>query len=111
MLDQLQLKEGVQLTATKAVLEILRGVRPVYATFQVPCVVTSGGDGHHQENSKHYTGEALDFRIRDLQPEQMRTLVQLCQKRLGQDFDVVLEQSHLHVEYDPKVKKGVTHGE
>lgn len=110
MLDRLQLKEGVQLTATKAVLEILSGVRPVYAAFQVPCVVTSGRDGHHQKNSKHYTSEALDFRIRDLQPEQVRTLVQLCQERLGQDFDVILEQSHLHIERDPKVKKGLTYG-
>lgn len=101
----LQFKEGVQLTVTKAVNEILRGVEAVYRKFDVPCVVTSGTDGVHGEQSKHYTAEALDFRIRDLKPEQRDALVKLCQQRLGQGFDVVLEQNHLHVEYDDHIRK------
>lgn len=98
----LQFKEGVQLTVTKAVNEILRGVEAVYRKFDVPCVVTAGTDGVHGEQSKHYTGEALDFRIRDLKPEQRDALVQLCKKSLIQGHDVVLEHDHLHVEWDPK---------
>ena len=96
----LQFKEGVELTITKAINEILYGVETVYRGFDVPCVVTSGTDGVHGKESKHYTGEALDFRIRDLKPEHRDTLVQSCQKILGQGFDIILESTHLHVEKD-----------
>ena len=96
----LQFKEGVQLTVTKAINEILCGVETVYRDFEVPCVVTSGTDGVHGKQSKHYSAEALDFRIRNLKPEQRDSLVKLCQQRLGQGFDVVLEHDHLHVEKD-----------
>ena len=96
----LQFKEGVQLTVTKAINEILCGVEAVYRSFEVPCVVTSGTDGVHGKQSKHYSAEALDFRIRNLKPEQRDALVKLCQQRLGQGFDVVLEQDHLHVGKD-----------
>lgn len=96
----LQFKEGVQLTVTKAINEILCGVEAVYRGFEVPCVVTSGTDGVHGKESKHYSAEALDFRIRNLKPEQCDALVKLCQQRLGQGFDVVLEHDHLHVEKD-----------
>lgn len=98
----LQFKIGVQLTVTKEVNEILRGVEAVFRQFDVPCVVTSGTDGVHGEQSKHYSGQALDFRIRDLKPEQRNALVKLCQQSLIQGHDVVLESSHLHVEWDPK---------
>lgn len=100
----LQFKEGVQLTVTKQVNEILRGVEAIFRQFNVPCVVTAGTDGVHGEQSKHYSGEALDFRIRDLTPEQRDSLVQLCKKSLIQGHDVVLEQDHLHVEKDDHTK-------
>ena len=100
----LQFKEGVQLTITKAVNEILRGVEAVFREFNVPCIVTAGTDGVHGKQSKHYSGEALDFRIRDLKPEQRDALVQLCKKSLIHGHDVVLEHDHLHVEWDPKIK-------
>lgn len=100
----LQFKDGVQLTITKQVNEILRGVEAVFRKFDVPCVVTAGTDGVHGKQSKHYSGQALDFRIRDLEPEQRDALVQLCKKSLIQGHDVVLEHDHLHVEWDPKIK-------
>ena len=99
----LQFKVGVQLTVTKEVNEILRGVESVFRQFDVPCVVTAGTDGVHGKQSKHYSGQALDFRIRDLKPEQRDALVKLCQKSLIQGHDVVLESDHLHVEWDPHI--------
>lgn len=102
----LQFKIGVQLTITEPINKILQGVEGVYRGFQVPCVVTSGSDGVHSPQSKHYSHEALDFRIRNLKPHDRDALVQACQKVLGQGFDVVLEQNHLHVEFDPQPSKG-----
>jgi hypothetical protein len=98
----LQFKEGVQLTITKPVNEILTGVELAYIAVHKPCVVTAGRDGKHKQNSKHYTDEAVDFRTRHLKIDELDTVVQACKRTLGQDFDVVVEATHLHVEYDPK---------
>ena len=100
----LQFKEGIQLTITQAVNKILRAAEIVYAQCGVPCVVTSGTDGQHRKDSKHYTGHALDLRIFHLKPEQVQPVVQGLQKLLGEDFDIILERDHIHVEFDPKVK-------
>ena len=63
-------------------------------------VITSGLDGNHMEGSKHYIGQAIDLRTRDLtNPSLARDKLS---QSLGSDYDVVLESDHIHVEYDPK---------
>lgn len=70
-------------------------------------VITSGSDGKHSRQSKHYAEnnasglvEALDFRSREVaDPEQVRNELA---EALGPDYDVVLESDHIHVEYDPE---------
>lgn len=70
--------------------------------------ITSGTEGRHGERSKHYIGQAVDFRTRDLIWEtpdwdyDMRSEFAEHMKKLGRDYDVVLETDHLHVEFDPK---------
>ena len=102
----LQFKEGVKLTATKAVNKILQAGAMTFNTVNKDCIVTSGCDGMHQVHSKHYTDEALDLRRFHLEPQELDTVVQALKRTLGQDFDVVIEATHIHLEYDPKgVKK------
>jgi hypothetical protein len=62
--------------------------------------ITSGLEGEHMKDSKHYTGEAIDVRIWDLINKQ--DCVTKIREALGTDYDVVLESSHIHIEYDPK---------
>ena len=63
-------------------------------------VITSGNDGKHMKNSKHYKNEAIDIRINNMQkPEEVTKEIK---KLLGRDFDVILEPTHLHIEYDKK---------
>lgn len=93
-----QFKEGVQLAVTQTVYEILSRIVPVYTSFGVPCVVTSGTDGQHKEGSKHYLGQALDFRVRDVQPDRLGALVEACKKACNQDFFVLFEGDHIHVQ-------------
>lgn len=100
----LKLKEGVQLTATKAVSKILDAGDLAFTAIGKDCVVTSGRDGVHQVHSKHYTDEAVDLRRFHLQPDEVSPMVQTLKQLLGQDFDVVLEGDHFHIEYDPKQK-------
>jgi len=62
--------------------------------------ITSVRDGEHKEGSKHYSGEAIDLRTRDLSKEKANKIARDIQTQLGRDYDVVSEHNHIHVEYD-----------
>ena len=74
---------------------------------QQVCTITSGKEGEHGPNSLHPFGKALDFRIRTLTVVQQQTIFLALRTALGEQFDVVLEPTHLHVEYDPKESEQV----
>lgn len=77
-------------------------------------VVTGLGEEGHSETSLHYgvVGDirtrAMDFRARDLTPEERHEIDAELHRRLGEgEFDIVWERldtptPHLHVEVDPK---------
>ena len=67
-----------------------------------PCVITSCSDGTHGPNSLHYVGMALDIRTRHLRPDQVHPVYVAIKQALGEQFDVVLEGTHIHIEFDPK---------
>ena len=101
------LKHGIQIDKlTPQGVLILIVVAGVYDELGLNCTVTSGNDPGHMDSSKHYEGNALDFRTRDIQPVVASKIPGLCRIALGPDFDVVYENkdgvTHLHVEYDPK---------
>ena len=99
----LSLKEGVQLTGLRPEMVLATVViDAVYTELGVPTVITSAVDGQHSENSLHYTGLALDFRTNTLPPDFQGKLLNLVTTRLGAEFDVVLEEDHLHVEFQPE---------
>lgn len=69
--------------------------------------VTSGRDGKHMPTSKHYVDQALDFRTHGLPLDDKYALLAVVKRRLGADYDVIIEDlhqpnEHLHAEYDPK---------
>jgi len=66
------------------------------------CVITSCSDGKHSKGSRHYIGGAFDGRTRDLTPEQQHVLCDMLKECLTNQYDVVLEGDHIHVEYDPE---------
>ena len=68
----------------------------------VSCVITSGGDGTHGPNSLHYKGKALDLRTNNLRPDQVHPVYVALKAALGAQYDVVLEATHVHCEFDPK---------
>lgn len=66
-------------------------------------IITSGREGKHSHASFHYSGLALDWRTRHLDPTQVQIAVREMKKKLEpMGFDVILESSHIHVEYQPK---------
>ena len=61
-------------------------------------VVTSTYEGSHSEGSLHYANLAIDIRRKDLTAKAYNKI----KHWLGEDYDVVLEADHIHIEYDPK---------
>ncbi len=60
-------------------------------------------DGVHIAGSLHYDGYAFDFshkRSRGLAP--VPTAYRELKEDLGPGYDVVVEETHVHVEWDPK---------
>ena len=63
-------------------------------------VLTSANDGRHSLTSLHYVGHAVDIRTRHLvNPEKVRDEIK---SRLNQDFDVLFEGDHIHIEWQPR---------
>ena len=81
-------------------------VEMVYKDIGAPCILTSGMDGTHSEGSLHYRGLAWDFRIWNV--KDVPDLVKRLKKALDpMYYDVVLEGDHIHLEYDPKQRRGL----
>jgi len=62
-------------------------------------VITSTYEGSHSPSSLHYANLAIDLR---LPPRNINTVVEELKRRLGKDYDIVKEPTHIHLEFDPK---------
>jgi hypothetical protein len=100
------LKEGVSLANLSPQITIaLITASAVYASFDygLECVVTSANDSHHSVTSLHYAGNAVDLRTRDFPSREIAIAVaEKLDECLGYDFDVLFEEDHIHIEYQPK---------
>lgn len=74
----------------------------ICAAFGVEPWATSVMDGDHKAGSLHYRGRAFDLRVRDVVPERRKAFRDALRRALGPEYDVVLEPSHVHVEWDVK---------
>jgi hypothetical protein len=66
--------------------------------------ITSANDSEHMEGSLHYKNRAFDIRIKNIIGDiqvKARLWAERMQVALGDDYDVLLEKDHIHVEYDP----------
>jgi hypothetical protein len=86
-------------TVPTAVDPIIEAASQVYEDTPQRLVITSAADGRHMDGSLHYEGKALDPRIWHL-PNPSGAAGEL-QRRLGADYDVVYEGTHIHAEHDP----------
>jgi len=64
--------------------------------------VTSICDGTHSAHSLHYVGLAADIRSRHIPADKIQAIAGELRVALGKGYDVVVENTHLHIEYDPK---------
>lgn len=78
------------------------------------CIITSTTEGKHKTGSMHYLGLAVDLRRYHLNPRQVSLIYVKLQRVLNEyilteglhgKFDVVLEQTHFHIEFDRRLNK------
>jgi len=80
---------------------LIERIREIYEAVEEEFVeITSLTDGKHGLRSLHNVGFAVDTAL----PQQsVENLIQeLARKRLGKDIDVVVEDDHIHWEFQPE---------
>jgi len=92
--------KGIQPEIVLAIQVAYSGYRDMYQSGDM--VVTSVMDGVHSANSLHYKGLAVDLRTRDMHLGDLERWVGGIKECLTDEYDVVLERNHIHIEYQPK---------
>lgn len=100
----LSIKGGVKLSILEPqVVLAVMVAKDVYEVLGAEeFVITSVNEGPHKKGSKHFTGQAFDCRIWTLPTDHVDIAATMIQQQLGHEFDVILEETHIHIEYDPK---------
>ena len=76
----------------------------IYKNHGKELVITSGSEfsTRHSTTSLHYSGSAVDLRTNYFRSGEVDIVRAEIKERLGRDFDVVIESTHIHLEYQPK---------
>jgi|TARA_B110000908_G_C9983154_1_gene326413 hypothetical protein len=99
----MKLKHSVKLTDLQPqTLLAMLVAEEVYREAGADFVITSVNDSRHMTNSLHYSGYAFDCRIWTLEEDMRQPVANDIAAALGEDFDVILEDDHMHIEHDPQ---------
>ncbi len=102
----MKLKHSVSLTGIRPEIIIaIMAAMTVFNALKEELILTSIRDGKHSQGSRHYIGLAIDIRIRHLSDEIAKLARDNIKKALTNDFDIILESDHIHIEYDPRYKE------
>jgi hypothetical protein len=97
-------KDGVNYDNLKSIMfRAIFACAKVYASQNRHLVITSTNEGEHSEASFHYLDQAIDIRSRripkTLLPQLREKLITELHK-ISTDFQVILEDTHIHIELD-----------
>ena len=78
-------------------------IDPIFNLYGEEAVITSGTEDchHNAKRSRHYSGDALDFRHRFFDTDTKREILKELKKELGGHFVVILEKTHFHIHFAP----------
>ena len=105
----MKIKPGVKVLGLRPelLLAVIAAER-IWAHYNAEVVITSGTehDGGHRHKSAHWSGRAVDLRVKNLAHANRPRAAELLAEALGLDYDVLHEGidepwEHVHVEYDP----------
>ena len=94
------LKTGVDISRLKPpIRKKLNIIEECFNKYYVDeMVITSTYEGNHNPNSLHYANLAIDIRC----PATINNFFVNLKEKLGNNFDIVFEKNHIHIEYDVK---------
>lgn len=98
MIKQGVIVDGIKKECLIAILAACQAYTEANQVF----TITSLMDGKHSDKSLHYKGMAVDIRTRDLVGITAFEIAKRIRELLTADYDVVVEKTHIHIEYDPK---------
>ncbi len=89
----------------RLIIDVARETAPTLTDETV--WITSANDSKHKDGSAHYDDRAFDIRTKNIVgiadfPLVARQWVERMIVLLGDAYDVLLEENHIHVEYDPE---------
>lgn len=100
----MQIKQGVVINGLNPIFRyVLPELEKIYKKNGSELVVTSAIDGTHSAGSKHYYGNAIDIRVKNLPVEKWQIVRDEISACLGCCFKVILEtqnkgSEHIHLE-------------
>lgn len=94
--------EGLTSAIKSKIIDIALACREIQGENYI-MTITSAKDGKHMSNSKHYSGNAIDIRTRDM--KEINDTAREIKFELGEDYDVIVEKDHIHIEYDPNERR------
>lgn len=102
MFNKILFKESVRIKELNwQILSIFEVVSFCYDKENLTPVCTSVNDGVHMQRSYHYKNLAADFSIVIVKGRVgCFKMVEEIRKLLGTVYDVILEDDHIHIEFD-----------
>jgi hypothetical protein len=101
------LKHGVRISGVQPEIVLaIMVVESIHDEMGIPFTITSILDGKHGKNSFHYSGKAFDIRTwvddsgTQYDHEFKLEIARRIRNALGEEFDVVVEPTHIHIELD-----------
>lgn len=81
---------------------VLKAAEQIWKQLGERCVITSARDGKHSWGSLHYYGYAVDLRTRYFadRGKKAGALLKERLRKVSPYYDVVIHDTHIHVEYD-----------
>jgi len=104
----MKIKSGVRLENLRPVIVLALAIADdVFKSMtNESLVITSVSEGIHKKDSLHYRGLAVDIRKprNYMFGNDIDSLSTKLASHLGDNFDVVVEDTHIHIEYDPAIQ-------
>ncbi len=98
------IKKGVKANGIKAEMVLAYVMaKPILEKHGQSAVITSLCDGVHSRQSRHYIGYAMDLRTRDMAIDDKQKVADKIADALGDEYFVLLESDHIHVQFNGSV--------
>lgn len=99
----MKFKEGIKINGVKPELTLALIIADkVWSNYHQDLVVTELTGGKHGTASLHYVGLAVDLRTHYFTNTEKELVAKDLKEALGENYDVVVEKTHIHIEFQPK---------